>query len=283
MSRYIVKKSFNNNVVFCMDMKYKKECVLMGKGIGFSLRSGDAIKLEKNIEKKFFLMNEENIEKLGSLYNEIDYNIISVVEEAIQVIHNYFNKKLNERIHITLLDHVAFSISRYENGIDIKNPFITEIKLLYKDEYTAAIKVLDLINTRMNINLPKDEVGFIAMHIHAAISKNNIEKTTQNTAIVKDMIEFIESELGYKIDTSSIDYSRILIHLRFALDRINKNLSINNVLLDSIKVKLKESYEISCRMAEYIKKEYGIEIPDGEKGYIALHIGKIVNSYNNRV
>ncbi|WP_167830167.1 PRD domain-containing protein, partial [Mycobacterium tuberculosis] len=125
-------------------------------------------------------------------------------------------------IHITLLDHIAFTIDRYNNGIDISNLFLAEIKSLYREEYMISLKVIEKINGRFNITLPIDEVGFIAMHLHAAVNKQDISRTAQSTTIINDVINLIEDKTRNKIDKESIDYVRLITHVRFALDRVEK-------------------------------------------------------------
>jgi transcriptional antiterminator len=273
-------KSFNNNVVFCVDLQSNKECILLGSGVGFGAKENKPLKNSDKIEKIFYLVDENNMYKFAGLSKEIDKNIIGVTEEIILMAYNELNKEIDERIHITLLDHISFTIDRFKNNMAIVNPFLAEIKTLYKAEYLVAVRALKVINERLNINLPEDEVGFIAMHLHAAVNKVEVSKTAQSTAIINDVINFLEDKTEKQIDKESIDYVRLITHIRFALDRVEKKIPIKNILLSDIKEKFKESYELSNEIAKEIQKSFKIALPEDEIGYLAIHVEKIFNNFH---
>lgn len=277
-SRYRVIKPFNHNVVFCIDELDNRECILIGKGIGFKANTERIIDSDM-VEKTFYLIDKDNKNKFQTMANEMDSSVIGAVEEAIALFHNEFGNSLDEKIHITFLDHIGFAIQRLNNGIDIKNPFMIEIKTLYKNEYDIACKALDIINSKLHINLPNDEVGFIAMHLHAAVNNGSMSKTSINTMIINELVKFVEEKLELEIDKDSIDYSRLVTHLRFALDRADKKIPIKNPLLGSIKRKFKDSYKIASEIRNNLKDEYKIILTEDEVGYLALYLEKLKNKY----
>ena len=276
--KFRIIKSFNNNVVFCLDLELNKECILLGSGVGFGAKEGQPLKSSDKIEKIFYIVDEKNIYRFAGLSKEIDKDIVGITEEVILMASKELNKEFDERIHITLLDHIAFTIDRYNNNMAIKNPFLAEIKSLYKVEYIVALKTLKAINERLDIRLPEDEVGFIAMHLHAAINKIDVSKTAQSTAIINEVINFLENRTGKEIDKESIDYVRLITHVRFALDRVEKKIPIKNILLSDIKEKFKQSYGLAMEIAKEIKNSYKITLPEDEIGYLAIHIEKIANN-----
>lgn len=268
---FIALKSFNNNVVYCNDSVKNKKCILIGMGIGYGISGQIEIKRSK-IDNVFYLYDSSNSEKFENLTKEAEKDIVGVTEEVIAMINKEVNTDLDEKIHITFMDHVIFAVARYKSGIVIKNPFIIETKILYKIEYEIACKALIIINERLHINLPDDEIGLIAMHIHAATVKQAVSKTSLNTSIITDMVAFIEGDIEYTIDKSSLDYARLVTHLRFALERAHENIPIENLLLGTIKRKFKDSYKLSKRVSEKIKKDFNIYISPDEVGYLAIHL-----------
>ncbi|MCM0649185.1 PRD domain-containing protein [Clostridium swellfunianum] len=280
--KFRIIKSFNNNVVFCIDLESNKECILLGSGVGFGARENQTLKNTDKIEKIFYLVDEKNMFKFAGLSKEIDKDIIGITEEVILMASKELNKDFDERIHITLLDHIAFTIDRFKNNMAIVNPFLAEIKSLYKAEYIASLKGLRLINERLNIELPEDEVGFIAMHIHAAINKVDVSKTAQSTTIINEVILFLEEKTGKEIDKESIDYVRLITHVRFALDRVEKKIPIKNILLSDIREKFKESYSLATEIANEIEQSFKIKLPEDEIGYLAIHIENIASNIFNK-
>lgn len=273
--KFTVVKPFNHNVVFCIDRELNKECILIGTGIGFGVKESQIVKYSNRIEKTFYLVDKNNMYKFAGLSKEVDKNIIGITEEIISMAYSKLNKELDERIHITLIDHIAFTVDRFNNDMAIINPFLVEIKNLYKEEYKVALEALKLINERLSITLPEDEVGFIAMHFHAAINKINVSKTAKSTAIINEVVSFLENKTGKEIDKEGIDYVRLITHIRFALDRVDKNIPIKNILLSDIKKKFEESYSTASKIAEEIKSNFEITLPEDEVGYLAIHIEKL--------
>ncbi|ADL53549.1 PRD domain-containing protein [Clostridium cellulovorans] len=275
MRGFTVIKPFNNNVILGFDRDKDKECVMVGRGIGFSVVKGQEFYDREKIERIYYIEDDENKAKLNSLYRNVDSSLIGATEEAISYISKVTESDLGKIIHITLLDHLAFTIERIKNGIKIGNPFLYETKVLYEKEFSIAEDVLEIINDRMNLELPKAEVGFIAMHIHAALNNQKSSSVATNAYIIQEMITVIENNLNILIDRESISYMRLLTHLRFAIDRINKKLPIENILLDSIKTQLKDSYMVAIAVADYVKENFNLVMPEEEIGYIAVHIGNI--------
>lgn len=275
MKRFSVLKGFNNNVVLCNDMVKGKECILVGRGIGFNANSENIINDESKIDKVFYLDSDSTKSKLEDLYSNVHKDIVGATEEALAAVNKVLKKELNEKIHVTLLDHIAFAIERLKSNIEIKNPFLYETRLLYEEEFKAATLVYKIINKKLKLELPKDEIGFITMHLHAALHNNKISKTASITNMIGDTVAVIERELGYKINKEDMSFARLITHLRFAFDRIYNNVPIENVLVDDIKEKLSEQYKISEKAAEYIENKYRLKIPKDEVGYIALHVGRV--------
>lgn len=275
MSRFRVIKGFNNNVVLCNDESKDKECILVGRGIGFNANNESVISDESKIEKVFYLDKDSTKNKLEDLYSNVHKDIIGATEEALAAVNKFLKKELNEKVHVTLLDHISFAIERFKNNIEIKNPFLYETRLLYQEEFKAATLVYKIINEKLKLNLPKDEIGFITMHLHAALNNKKASKTALITNIIGDTVAVIENQLGFRIDKKDMSFARLITHLRFAYDRIYNNVPIENILVDDIMEKLSKEYKISEITAKYIEKKYGLKIPKGEIGYIALHVGRI--------
>ncbi|HHW56882.1 MAG TPA: PRD domain-containing protein [Clostridia bacterium] len=272
---YRVIKVLNNNVCMAKDEK-DTECIVVGKGIGFGKRAGDIIEEDK-LEKVFYVQENTNKIKFSELMEKIRGEVIGIAEEIIAMAERTKGKKLNEHIHIALADHIAFAIERTKMGIEIKNPFNIEINALYKDDYNIASKAIELIKERLNVFLPEDETGFIALHIHAALENAGLSTTLKNTRLISKLVSTIEKQLGKHIDRDSIDYIRLITHLRFAIDRVEKDTPVANELLDMIKKKFKKAWKIAKEIAIEIEEELEKKVPEGEIGYLAIHIQRLIN------
>lgn len=84
MPEYTVVKTLNNNVILVTDRQTSRELILIGKGIGFGKREGQAVSIpDEDIEKSFVAYNEKDRHAYYQLINQVDSKVIGVSEEII--------------------------------------------------------------------------------------------------------------------------------------------------------------------------------------------------------
>lgn len=277
MTKFLVKKSLNNNVILAEDAKTKEEVVLVGKGIGFQANKGNIAEKEK-IEKIFYFFDKTLFAQYKNAINRIDKAVIGVTEEIIAMVSKQLKESLNEHIHTALADHINFTLERLSSNLEIKNPFLNEIKILYREEYDLACKAAKIIEEKLDVKIPDGEKGFIAMHVHAARINHKVSSTVKLTSMINEMIQIIKDELKIKIRENDNSYSRLLIHLRFALERTVNDIPIENPLTEKIKEEMPESYQIAEKLGDFITTRLNKRPPEDELGYLTLHIERIKQS-----
>lgn len=272
---YEVIKVFNNNVVL---VKHgDKEKILIKKGIGFGRSTGSVIDGGTVPDKVFAIESNETSSKFNQLVTRIDDNIVGLCEEIIYMISSEVKEPLDDGIHIRLIDHIAFTLHRIKNNDVISNPFTVEIETLYPREMEIARKAINMLEENTDLDIPEDEVGFVALHIHSARNRGKLSNSIKYAYLCNTLVEFIEDELDISIDRRSIDYARFVSHIRFALERIIKNIPIKNELLRSIKRTYVDSYNLAKKAAKIIEEELNIKVSNEERGYIAMHIERLKN------
>ncbi|MBN2909977.1 BglG family transcription antiterminator [Polycladomyces sp. WAk] len=68
-----------------------------------------------------------------------------------------------------LLAHLIPAVSRLENGLQIHNPMLEEIKGRYPDVFHACRKSVALLSDHFPYEVPQDEIGYLALHVGAAL------------------------------------------------------------------------------------------------------------------
>ncbi|WP_018248730.1 glucose PTS transporter transcription antiterminator GlcT [Orenia marismortui] len=276
---YEIKKVFNNNVVLAIkknNYNQTNEVILLGKGLGFAKNQGDILSSDKcNIEKEFIPVNEEKKEQYQQLVENVNEEIIGLTTEIIAMVSNELNEELDKHIHIALADHIAFALKRIKEGMDIVNPFLPETKTLYYKEYNLAKRAAKMIEERSGVPIPESEVGFITFHIHGARSNRGRSRAVKYTSLIKKMINVIEKELDIELTSESLNYARLVTHLRFALERIEENKTNQNPLLEKIKNDLNFSYQVADKLSLMIYEELELKVPEDEKGYLAMHLERL--------
>lgn len=122
------------------------------------------IKNFNNID--FELSNINAITNLDNLRYLIKDTIISVLKEFIKNLRlKYSEQTINENIIIYLAIHINEAIKRIRFKFDIINPNIIYIKENMKREYELASELCSKIQLKEKIEIPEDEIGFVAIYI----------------------------------------------------------------------------------------------------------------------
>jgi len=213
-----IKKVLNNNAVTVMNND-SKEIVVMGLGLAFKKRSGDELDEDK-IERIFTLENKEVSEKLKKLIAEIPTKYVQISEEIINYAEKHLEVKLNENIYLTLTDHISFALTRYKQGLNIKNPMLWEIKRFYKEEYSIGLIALDIIKENFGADLPEDEAASIALHIVNAELNEDMPSVVNMTRVIQEILNIIRYNFKIDFDEESLNYHRLVTHLKFFAQRM---------------------------------------------------------------
>ncbi|MEG9298968.1 transcription antiterminator [Mangrovibacillus sp. Mu-81] len=275
MSTLNVKKALNNNVLIAQHASYG-EVVLIGKGIGFNRKSGDPIQNDI-AEKMFVLKGEKEQEQYINLLPLLDEDISNVIISAIELIRERTNSFLNEHIHIALTDHILFAINRLMRGMEIRNPFLVETRTLYPFEYEIAREVVGMINEMTDVNLPEGEVGFIALHIHSAMMNKDLSEVNQHSQLISRLTSMIEQQLEVKINKESVDYMRLVRHIRYTIERVLREERVEEP--EKIAKLLKEEYplcyNLSWKLIKMMQQTLRKPVYDAEAVYLTMHLQRI--------
>jgi transcriptional antiterminator len=281
MAKYVVKKVLNNNVLIAADDK-NNEVVLIGKGIGFQRKKGDVIDNDI-IEKIFVLKNENEQEHYKKLLPYLDEKTLSVIISSLEIIKKRTHSILNEHIHVALTDHLLFAMNRLMKGIVIKNPFLNETKAMYPFEYEIAEEVVDFVHDATNIKLPEGEVGFIALHIHSALTDKQISEINQYSQLLSVLVRTMEEHFGMEIDRDSVDYMRLIRHLRYTIDRVQKGetLEESRKIAELLKKEYPLCYNLSWKLIKIMQQTLKKPVYEAEATYLTMHLQRLRTKQKN--
>ncbi len=276
--RMKIEKVYNNNVVSAYNEE-NTELVIMGKGLAFQKKPGDEIEEEK-IEKVFTLKNNDISERFKSLLYEVSLELMEVAEEIIKLAKRKLGRELNDSIYISLTDHINFAIERNKKGLDIKNALLWEIKKLYKDEFSIGLEALCMIKEKLEVTLPDDEAGFIAMHIVNAELNEEMPNIVNITKTMQDILKIVKYHFGLEFNEESLNFFRFVTHLKFFAQRLYSQTymeSDDDFLFEAVKNKHKDAFECTEKINDYVKRQFDYELTNDEKLYLTVHIERVVN------
>lgn len=268
-------KVLNNNVVLAKDLSNFNEVILVGRGIGFGRKKNDNTEYPyEQIEKTFQASDTKMKSEYMKLLEKIDKKIVGLCEEIIAEAETALGE-MDAHIHLLLADHIGFALERLTNGMNINNPFLYEIKILYATEFEIAKKAAKKIYEYTKISIPESEMGFIALYFHSAIKSKNVIETFRDTRTLRESIEIIETGIGYNINPEDPSYLRLVNHLRAVINRLSNQDKVSNPLLDAIKEKFSDSFTIANRIGDLIGTVKAVDITEDELGYMAIHIERL--------
>lgn len=272
----LIEKVINNNIVSAFDDS-GREIVLMGRGLGFGARPGQVVREDK-IEKEFRIKSRDTADQLKELLADMPLERVQISADIISYAKSNLNLKLNQSVYVTLTDHINFAIDRFEQGINLQNALLWEIKRFYPHEFDLGLYALKLIRERLGVELPEDEAGFIALHFVNAEYGTDIKDAFRFPNQLRDILEITSNELEIVLDERTLHYERFVTHLKFLLQRVYRRELLPNEeeeLAELMRTKYPKEYACSCRIAEYIEKNADCKLSGEEVMYLAIHIRRV--------
>lgn len=99
---------------------------------------------------------------------------------------------------------------------------------------------------------------------------------TKLIALVEEVIAEITDELGEELNENI--HVGLIDHLFYAIRRLEDKEEIQNPFLVEIETLYGREFSMASRLANRIREELNVDVPDGEKGFIALHIHSARNN-----
>ena len=115
-----------------------------------------------------------NTEKKSLENNEI-FKIISpkvyyAVETALKIAAERLNKEFSKKVYIALAMHISALMEHISDRKIIDDDEINRIELNKPDEFNIAKIIHNILQKELEINIPKEEIGFIAMFLYTVDS-----------------------------------------------------------------------------------------------------------------
>lgn len=177
-----------------------------------------------------------------------------------------------------LVIHIYIAILRIRQKKFIKLSQDFEKKVTSYKEYKIATKIVNELEKRLEIKIPKDELVYITTHLIAKNTIRDQEKiSTEILALSQKIIDEIYRISKYDFRANIDFFFSLAIHLGPLTNRIKYGFNMKNPILDDIKEN-KIPYLLATIGANVINEKYNTKLSEDEIGYIALHIMAAMNS-----
>ncbi|ALS74917.1 PtsGHI operon antiterminator [Planococcus rifietoensis] len=273
-----IEKVLNNNVVIARHDAYK-EVVLIGNGLGFNRKKGDVISFD-HADKTFLLKDEAEKEQYVNMIPYIDEDLIAFINDQLLYIEEQMGTELNEHIHVALTDHLSFAIKRIQQNMQFSNSFLFEIESLYPKEYQVAKGVVKEFERQLGIVFPEGEIGFIALHIHSAVTDKSLRDINRDHALISRLTELIEDGLKVDLSKDNVNYHRLIQHLHRAIDRIHhgESLGDENKLQELLKAEYPVCYNLAWKLIKVMQNQLKKPVDEAEVLYLTIHLQRLTHT-----
>lgn len=272
---YRITKILNHNSFMGIESKNDQECLIMGKGVAFGKKVGQIVSVTG--DARVYSLKEltdrgeakEIIKSVSPLCLELANEVLDQAEEEFG--------KVDRSILFTMADHLDFAVRRIQNGEQISNPLTDDIRIMFYKEYKVAGCIRDLLKEKLGIRIDEHEIGYIALHVHAAIVDENVSQAMEIARTVRECICMVEEETGKSIDIMSLGYNRLMNHVRYMVARAIHGEKLKMSLNDYMSVKFPGPYMTAEKICRKMEKSLKLPIPDIEIGYLAMHLERMMD------
>lgn len=273
---YRVTKALNHNAILAVKENSVKEYLLLGKGIGFGKRVSEYVEPGEDVRVYSLQSDSERgnakkmVRDMDPVYLEISNAILKKAEEEFG--------KIDRSILFPMADHIAFAAERIRKGEQISNPLTQDIQVLFYKEYKIAELAEELLWQMEGIRIDKDEIGYIALHVHSSICDENVSNAMQIAAAVRECVAMIEEETGSKIDVQTLSYNRLMNHVKYMAARGMTGEELKLDMNEYIEKQYPNSFQIADEVCKHLSRALQIELPEIEIGYLAMHIERVCSN-----
>lgn len=271
---YRVEKVLNNNVVIAVSEEDMKEYLIMGKGIGFGKKTAQRFECAEDtqvysmVDKSKDRRVRPTVKEMDPLYLEAADMLLKEAEKCLGTV--------DKSVMIPLADHIDFAVKRMKERGEISNPLTEDIQVLFHVEYKVAEKIRPFLKKETGIDITDSEVGYIALHVHSAITEDQVASSLQMARCVRECITMIEKEIDHRIPVTTLSYNRLMNHVRYMVLRAVQKEEIKISMNDYMEVRFGSSYRIAGHICREMGKILKCDLHENEIGYLAIHIQRCI-------
>lgn len=272
---YRITKILNHNSFMGIESKNDQEYLIMGKGVAFGKKVGQTVSVTAD-SRVYSLKELTDRGEAKDIIKSVSPLCLELANEVLDQAEEEFGK-VDRSILFTMADHLDFAVRRIQNGEQISNPLTDDIRIMFYKEYKVAGCIRDLLKEKLGIRIDEHEIGYIALHVHAAIVDENVSQAMEIARTVRECICMVEEETGKSIDVMSLSYNRLMNHVRYMVARAIHGEKLKMSLNDYMSVKFPGPYMTAEKICRKMEKSLKLPIPDIEIGYLAMHLERMMD------
>ena len=277
---YRIVQILNNNVAI-VHTRDNKQNIVIGRGVAFHKQKGDLIQ-EENVDKVFEIKDKNTVNDLTTLLANVPLDFVTTSYDLIDQVQAKYKFAVEPYIYVTLTTHLFGAYQRLiKNEEDVN--YLPDLSDAYSIPYQIADDIITGFRNSLDISFPESEHKSIALHFINAHTSDGI-KDDKNQIENDEIIEVVQDELNrngiYRRQTNANDYDRLLVHLKYFINRLNNNepdsLPISEGMIGEIETNYSQAWHIVQHIKELMEKKLQIKLSLSEQTYLTIHIQRLI-------
>ncbi|KKO52443.1 transcription antiterminator BglG [Paenibacillus sp. DMB20] len=237
--------------------------------------------LYHNPDLPFFDFTQGLLPELSKERSHQLYTLINGSEEALGV-------QMTDEMVYSLSVRFLIYVRRIQRGDIISIDGEEQRVLCRMPEYGAVERISKGLERLFAVVIPEQEVCYFTMHILGArvnkaqpmTGSDGMNEKLRETA--KEMTDAFQRHACVFLPNKDDMEHQLMIHLKPAYYRILYGLGLDNPMLDIIRTKYREVFDLTRRAAAPFEKLVGRKLNDDEIGYLAMHFGGWLRRENTK-
>ncbi|MGO2752004.1 MAG: PRD domain-containing protein [Pseudoclavibacter sp.] len=256
--------------------------ILLGRGIGFGKRLGDAVDLDAATES-FSPSTALELRQLADFAREIPLEVFRVARRAVDHAETAGDVRPSQALLLSVADHLHFAVVRAQTGLRVDFPLKWEIAQLYPRETELGKATVRFANEELGeaSAIDGDEATAFAMHfVNAQFAKSDTSQTVAMTKTLQSVVDVVTETLGADATADPTNVARFITHLRYLYARMTTRTQLESAppqLFTAIRDSYPEIVATSDRVRELIEAQGG-ELSEAEVCYLEIHLARLSTS-----
>lgn len=277
---YRIVQILNNNVAI-VHTRDDKQNIVMGRGVAFHKQRGDLIQ-DENVDKVFEIKDKNTVNDLTTLLANVPLDFVTTSYDLIDQVQAKYKFAVEPYIYVTLTTHLFGAYQRLiKNEEDVN--YLPDLSDAYPILYKIADDIITGFRNSLDISFPESEHKSISLHFINAHTSDGINDG-KNQIENDEIIEVVQDELNrngiYRKQTNANDYDRLLVHLKYFINRLNNNepdsLPISEGMIGEIENNNSQAWQIVQQIKELMEEKLQIKLSLSEQTYLTIHIQRLI-------
>lgn len=202
----------------------------------------------------------------------MDQDIVDAMAEMFAA--HSFEKDVRESFE----RFVTLMLDRFLNGHYIGLLPQKYYNLTARTEFGIIDQLVDRFSELLHMAIPIEEKLFVFLPIAGMRTPADvqdmrlIELDESIRPLMRQILRQIRLEMNITIESGEFT-DEFLYHLMFMINRLRFHVRLNNAMLDELREKYPLAYQMAGIASRVISREYGLEVTEDERGYLASYFG----------